>query len=294
MPQPHARFIAPATAYPQLWRLLAGVLLIVVVFIPSVTALMAAAWWVMARDQDGILWMEGMISAETPTGTLLLLATFLPMALATFLAARALHKRGAGTLFGPRVRVLRDFAIAAGIVGAMLALSLLLWGLSYDAMPNLPLGTWALLLPLSLLGVLIQTGAEEVLFRGYLQQQLGARFRSPLVWMVVPSLLFGIVHFDAITMGENVWLVVGYAAIFGLFAADLTARTGSIGAAWGFHFANNVLAILILATDGTITGLSLFLTPYRVDEVDQLNALILLDLGFMVLVWFLVRRAVAR
>ena len=294
MPQLHARFIAPAKAYPQLWRLLAGVLLIVVVFIPSVSALMAAAWWVMARDQDGLVWMDRMISAETATGTLLLLATFLPMALATFLAARLLHKRGPGTLFGPRVRVFRDFVIAFGIVGGMLAISVGLWSLAYDAVPNLPPARWALLLPLALLGVLIQTGAEEVLFRGYLQQQLGARFRSPLVWMVVPSLLFGLVHFDAITMGENAWLVVGYAAIFGLFAADLTARTGCIGAAWGFHFANNVLAILILATDGTITGLSLYLTPYRVDEVDQLNALILLDLGFMVLVWFLVRRAVAR
>jgi uncharacterized protein len=49
---------------------------------------------------------------------------------------------------------------------------------------------------------------------------------------------------------------VGAAATFGLIAADLTARTGSIGAAWGFHFANNTMAITILATDGTITGLS--------------------------------------
>ena len=294
MPQTHTRFIAPARTYPQLWRLLAGVLLIVVVFIPSVTAMMAAAWWIMARDQDGLVWIERMIVADTATGTLLLLATFLPMAMATFLAARVLQKRGPGTLFGPRVRVLRDFVIAAGIVGAMLTISVGLWSLSYDAVANLPPGTWAILLPLSLLGVLIQTGAEEVLFRGYLQQQLSARFRSPLVWMVVPSLLFGLVHFDAITMGENAWLVVGYAAIFGLVAADLTARTGSIGAAWGFHFANNVLAILILATDGTITGLSLFLTPYRIDEVEQLNVLILLDLGFMVLLWWLVRRAVAR
>lgn len=294
MSRPFDRFLAPARAYPQLWRLLLGLVLIVASFLPMVAAVMLGTWWVLARDEDGLLWMQRMITADTATGTLILLATFLPMALATFLAARLLHKRGAGTLFGPRVRVLRDFVIAAGIVGGMLAVSVALWSLTYDAVPNLPPGTWAMLLPLALLGVLIQTGAEEVLFRGYLQQQLGARFRSPLAWMVVPSVLFGLVHFDSITMGGAAWLLVGYATVFGLIAADLTARTGSIGAAWGFHFANNVLAILILSTNGTITGLSLYLTPYYISEVDHLNPLLLVDLGFMVLVWLLVRRAVTR
>jgi DNA-directed RNA polymerase subunit RPC12/RpoP len=41
-------------------------------------------------------------------------------------------------------------------------------------------------------GVLIQTGAEEVLFRGYLQQQLAARFASPIAWMVLPSAIFAL------------------------------------------------------------------------------------------------------
>ncbi len=53
---------------------------------------------------------------------------------------------------------------------------------------------------------LIQTGAEELVFRGYLQQQLAARFASPLIWMVLPALIFGAVHYDPATAGPNVWL----------------------------------------------------------------------------------------
>jgi uncharacterized protein len=133
-----------------------------------------------------------------------------------------------------------------------------------------------------------------VLFRGYMQTQLAARFRSPIVWLLLPSLLFGIVHSDPATAGDNVWMVVGSAAVFGLIAADLTARTGSIGAAWGFHFANNVVAIAILATGGTITGLALWVTPYTLAEYEATLAAVLLDVGMLVVAWWLVRRAVAR
>jgi membrane protease YdiL (CAAX protease family) len=110
----------------------------------------------------------------------------------------------------------------------------------------------------------------------------------------VPSLLFGAVHFNPELGPGGAGAIIGAAAIFGLAAADLTARTGSIGAAWGFHFANNVMAVAVLSTEGTITGLSLFVTPYSVAEAATFDALILVDLGFLVLAWWLVRRMVAR
>jgi hypothetical protein len=69
---------------------------------------------------------------------------------------------------------------------------------------------WASFLPLALVGVLVQTGAEEVLFRGYLQQQLAARFASPLAWMVLPSVIFALLHYQPELMGENAWLMVAH------------------------------------------------------------------------------------
>lgn len=294
MQRPFDRFIAPARAYPQLWRTALGAVLILLCAMIGSVAVFGTGWWLMARRQDGLLWADRMTSADTPVGTLLLLLSFGGMAAGAALAARWLHRRPAATLFGPKVRVLRDFVRAALVVGALMVVSLAVWSLGQDAVPNLPPATWATLLPLTLIGLAIQTGAEELVFRGYLQQQLGARFRSPVAWALVPALLFGAVHFNPDLPPASTWTIIGAAAVFGLAAADLTARTGSIGAAWGFHFANNVLAVAILSTEGTITGLSLYRTPYGVEETMSLDALVLLDLGFMVLAWWLVRRVVAR
>lgn len=288
------RFVAPARRRPQIWRFLVGMLVSVAIYTAWAVGVIAVAYYVLARDGDPLGWTDALVAAETPLGTLILLLTFVGMALGPMAAARWLHGRSAGSLFGPRVRTLRDFVMAAGIVFVVLGFSVGLWSLRFDAVPNLPLTVWAMVLPMTLLGLLVQTGAEEILFRGYMQGQLAARFRSPVVWLVLPSLLFGIVHYDPISAGGNVWLIVGAAATFGLIAADLTARTGSIGAAWGFHFANNTLAIAILATEGTITGLSRWKTPYALSDLEMPLAIIVGDMVMLLLAWILVRRAVAR
>lgn len=294
MPTPFERFVDPARRRPQLWRFAAGLVLSFVIYVVWTVAVIAGGYVLLAQGEEPGLWVQSLVEADRPEGTLLLLLTFVGMALGPMAAARWLHARPAATLFGPRVRTLRDFVIAAAVVFAVFAVALGLWAVEYDAVANLPPSAWAMLLPLTLLGLLVQTGAEEVLFRGYMQGQLAARFRSPLVWLVLPSLLFGIVHSDPATAGENVWMVVASASVFGLIAADLTARTGSIGAAWGFHFANNVVAIALLATGGTITGLALWVTPYTLAEYDASAPAVLLDLATLVLAWWLVRRAVAR
>lgn len=294
MNTPHfTRFIEPAQAYPQVWRLLLGVVVMAAVYILSLGVLIGAVWLVVGTG-DLAYWLRQMNETNSPTGTLLVLASFVGMAAAPIVAARIMQKRGAATLFGNGPRVVRDFVATATVVALLLLVSLALWSIRYDAVPNLAPTTWMMFLPLTLLGLLIQTGAEELVFRGYLQQQLGARFPSPLVWMVLPSVLFGLVHYDPSSTGGNAWIVVASAALFGLVAADLTARTGSLGAAWGFHFANNVLAVLFVALDDSITGLSLYLTPYSADDTGSLPYLVLIDMAFLLLAWGVCRRVLRR
>ncbi|MDJ0629759.1 MAG: CPBP family intramembrane metalloprotease [Rhodobacter sp.] len=238
--------------------------------------------------------MNQVANAATPAGTLILLATFLGMALGPMLAVRLLHRRPVGSLFGRAARAIRDFAGAAAIATVIYAAAVAVWFAVFDATPQLDPILWLALLPLSLAGIALQTGAEELVFRGYLQQQLAARFRSPVVWMILPSLIFGAVHYDPATTGGNALLIVGATGIFGLAAADLTAATGSLGAAWGLHFANNVFAILIVAVDGTLPGLALYTTPYAADDNGLLPMLILGDVAVLILTWFILRRALQR
>ena len=133
-----------------------------------------------------------------------------------------------------------------------------------------------LLLPVLPL-LLIQVTTEEVIFRGFLQQQLAARFNSPWLWMVLPSAIFGALHYQPSVLGENALLAVVMTTLIGVFAADLTARTGNIGAAVGLHFVNNFFAMCFLSLSGGMSGVSLYVTPYTVRDTDLLRPLLMTD-----------------
>jgi len=288
----HTAFVAPARAHPQIWRLLLGLALSLGIY-ASGMILLGVVLVLFAGVDGAQAWLARMYAAETPTATLLILATFLGMGLGPLLAARWLHKRSFGSVFGPYHRTVRDFSIAAAICGGLYALLMLIPS-DHTPTANLEPILWAAFLPLALVGILVQTGAEEVLFRGYLQQQLAARFASPLVWMVAPSVLFALGHYQPAIMGDNAWLIVIAVGLFAILAADLTAVTGSIGAAWGFHFANNTVGILFIAMDGPLSGLALYLVPFDPADVAATQPLILLDMGTTVLTWALIRWAVTR
>jgi len=288
----HESYIAPARARPQLWRLVAGFILAAGIGFLWVIALFGTVFLVAGMD-GGPAWLDRMTRADTPTSTLLVIATLWGLAFGAMAVTPLLHKRSAWTLFGPWRRMRRHFLLATLACGGVLALSAII-PFGYTPVPNLDLGLWLNFLPLSLVIILGQSGAEELFFRGYLQQQLAARFASPLAWMVLPSALFAMAHYDPASSPTASWLVVAATGLFGLCAADLTARTGSIGAAWGFHFANNVVAILILSLDGTLSGLSLYVTPFGPEAADTLGPLLLRDMATTLVIWGAIRLVIAR
>lgn len=282
------QYLEPARRRPEFWRFLAGLALIAVVYFASLIALIALVA-ALAAAGGGADAATALARADTPRSALLLLASFAGLAIAPLLAARALHGRGPGTLVGPRARFRRDFRVAFVTVLAVFAPVVVLVIAFGGVSPNLPLATWLLLLPLGLAGLALQTFAEELVFRGYILQQLAARFRSPLVWAILPSLAFGAVHYDPELPRASALIVIGSAALFGLIATDLTARRGNLGAAWGFHLANNVVAVLVLATRETLPGLALFLTPYSAADLASRPAAVALDLGLLLVAWLACR-----
>ncbi len=278
-------YVAPARAYPQVWRLVLGLGLIIGVYFAWMGGVGLVLWLLAGGNGLGAGFAVIARGAE-PWALILLLATFPGMGLGAWVAARLLHGRGWRSLFGPPARLLRDFGLGVGtmvFVGG--GAGLLLLPMAPPLEPATELRIWLLFLPLALFGILIQTGAEELVFRGYLQQQLAARFASPLVWLLLPSALFGLAHFAPDEMGGNAWIVVIVTGFFGLIAADLTARTGSLGLAWGLHFANNVLAILLISAMAGLDGLALFRLADDHDAESSLRVLLLADLVLMALIW---------
>ena len=269
---------------PELWRLLLGFLSVVLVVLLWTLGMI----WLLAR----ILPFELDRSGTTPSSVLIFLFFIIGMGVGTWLAARFWQTRNLASLTGRGARVLKDFTNAAVLtvaIGGAILLGLVLF--SDPLIQQYELADWIVWLPLALPLIALQTGAEELLFRGYLQSQLAARFRHPIVWLMIPALLFGAAHFLP-TLPFDVGLTyIAFAALFGVLAGDLTAKTGSIGAAWGFHFGNNSLALLFVATEGSLTGLGLFRSG-QIGEALSLSPLILLDLIAILTVWVLIRRLV--
>jgi uncharacterized protein len=90
----------------------------------------------------------------------------------------------------------------------------------------------------------LQTFAEEALFRGYLYHAWVRIFPYPVAVAVVCCAIFAAIHWpNPDVQRDPVPAIIGLLA-FALFAQWLTVRTGSLDAAWGLHFANNVFATL--------------------------------------------------
>ena len=147
------------------------------------------------------------------------------------------------------------------------------------------LAAWASWLPLALPALLVQTAAEEIAFRGFLMQGLAARFRSPLVWFLLPAFLFGLLHWNGESGVRNAWLMVAAATVIGLVLADVTVRTGDLSAAMGLHFANNVFAVLVLAPSvPLLSDLALWVVALDPGSVDAAWS-IAFDTGVTLAAW---------
>ena len=290
----HEVFIAPARKKPALWRFLVGMALAVVGFIALKEVFFQLVYG-LAGDGAYTLYNE-LAGGTTPRAMLLLLFSFGFMATAVGISVRLLHGRSMLTLFGPLGLALTDFR---AVSLAMIALGVLLavlppWDMGGTLTDNVPFGQWMFLLPFSLLGVLVQVSAEELVFRGYVQQQLAARFRSPLIWMVLPSMLFAAGHYLPDSAGDNALFIALWAGIFGMLMADLTARSGSLGPAIAVHLWNNVTAILIVSLPDDLSGLSLYHSPFGITDADAVRAWLPVDFALMFVSWLAARIAIRR
>lgn len=217
------------------------------------------------------------------------------LGIGTVVAARFWHGRTVRSLIGPGPKTLKHFFLASlttlAVIGTISVISL-----PFSERPSLNMDPtrWIVWLPVGLLVVAGQTLSEEILFRGYIQSQLAGRFSSVLIWMGGPAILFGCAHYLPTLPVSAASGYVVIAAFFGLIAGDLTARTGSLGAAWGFHFANNAIAVLFVVTDGSLTGLGLFRTSELLSDQITLSPFILIDIGVLLGIYLLIRRIVAR
>lgn len=290
----HENLVAPARAYNHLWRLLIGVFVAGIAYV-TLNQIYFASVYTLSGDRAGMLHQQ-MVAGNTPLAVIVLLVSFGVIVPAIALAAWLMHHRMLHSVLGPLPLLGAQFV---RVVAMMCLLNIVIavlppWGMGEDLTANLPLGRWMAVLPFSILAVLVQVSAEEVFFRGYVQQQLAARFRSPVIWMLVPSALFGLLHYQPDALGENAMMVALWACIFGVLMADLTARAGTLGPAVAVHLSNNVMALVFVAVPDQLSGLSLYLTPFNMTDVQAVRAWLPVDFVWMFVSWLAARLAIRR
>ncbi|MGB5864495.1 MAG: type II CAAX endopeptidase family protein [Sulfitobacter sp.] len=295
MPDYSAHILHTKAAIPhqQIWRLVLGVVVMVGLYIAMALFYQQALAELTRYRPD---FNAALIAGSTPLAMYALLFSFGLIIAAVFIGVRLVHKRGSFTVLGPVILAVPQFFRVVGALFVLVAVVAVLppYGFGEPLSLNMSFGLWAILLPLSLLAVFVQVSAEEIFFRGYLQQQLAARFSSPLIWMVLPSAVFAFGHYQPLEAGQNAVMITVWALMFGMLMADLTARSGSLGPAIAVHFVNNVTALLITSLPDTLGGLALWHTPFGIADAEQLRVWLPVDFAMMIVCWLTARLALRR
>ena len=282
-PQFH-RFIKPVKGSLQLWRLMASLIICIAI-------------WVIFAKTIKILFFShlenpALATGNSPAGMIYILSSFLGLMFALLLVAR-LHNRSFKSFFGSCCGFINYFAYSFlyCVIYCSIFTVTITMITGNIVTQNLSVSNWSMYLIIALPLLFIQVTAEELFFRGYLVQQLATRYNSTLIWMVLPSIGFGLAHYDPQNYGKASLLIVGILTVYGMVAIDLTRRTGNIAAAIGIHLSNNIFTILILGNTSKFSGLSLFIVPTFLENEENLKVILISEFLFIILVWYTLVRS---
>lgn len=197
----------------------------------------------------------------SPEGILIALVSFAGIWIGLWIAMRWVHGEPLSALIGTSRRVSRQGflkGLAAVLITSLLSEVMLYWLQPEIARGAISLSSWLLFLVPIVLLAFLQTSSEEALFRGYLLRGLANRFRSPLVWTLLPVLLFTALHWSsASSLAINACVLVSIAT-FALVLTLLVYATGNLGAAFGAHLGNNLTGFLLISHQAGYNSFALF------------------------------------
>ena len=289
---PYEALIAPARAKASLLRLILGLVITALLYM----LLLSLSWQVLLSVM-GEAWFEQTLQVpgpSSPSQMFVMLGSFGFLTAAVSFTVWSLHHHSPLLLIGDFARARAQFLRTMIRLFALATVVAVITSNSSTLVQNLPLSQWLGLLPLSLAFLLIQVSAEELVFRGYLQSQLAALGLHRIVWIVIPSVIFGLLHYDPAVMGAAApWMVLS-TTLFGVIAADLTARSGTLGPAIAFHFVWNFYSIIFCGFSDYLGGLAFFTYDFSIMDEERLISLMPYDAAFLLLAYLTVRIALRR
>ena len=256
---------------PRLWRWILGTIFIVTtwqVLGLGLTFLLASYFdldveLLFSTADEDLATIRALPAWSSATTVLI---SFLPLLIATLLAYRIFLKKNLKSLFTSHdkysyKRTWIGFASLALISSAFGSIDLILnwdsYTFSFKASAFLPY----LLIAFTLLP--IQTTAEELFFRGWIQRWLDNGKKKQWSISILSGAIFSLPHLanPEVAGKELFFPIISYGAT-GFMLAWVTYRDKSLELAIGAHFANNLLAALLVSSqDSALPSVSLFSVP---------------------------------
>ena len=134
--------------------------------------------------------------------------------------------------------------------------------------------------------IFVQAAAEELVFRGYLLQIIWSRSASYLYAVIFPSLIFGLLHFDAQSYGANAWYYCLNTFVVGCLLCFVTRHTGNIALAFGLHWGGNTVSLVFFGINGNLDGMALWLT-YLDPKSATMGVALFVSTVFIILIYTL-------
>ena len=183
-------------------------------------------------------------------GLFLLMIPFAAILFLSIVLIRLLHKRSfTQTVNGTRKIRIKRCLVGAAVWGILLVIDLmssyLLHPENYRLQFNL--SAFIPLLFVSVIMVSIQSTAEEFLFRGYLTQGVAGWTKSRWLAILIPGILFGLMHGINPEVKEfGFWIAMPEYVFWGLLFGLIVVLDDGIELAIGMHVANNVFSSLFI------------------------------------------------
>ena len=173
----------------------------------------------------------------------------------TILLIKFLHKRSfSETVNGTKKvrwnRILTGFCVWLLLLALYLSIRYIMNPENFVVQFNIQ--TFIPLVIIALVFFPFQITFEELLFRGYLAQGVGAWTKSRWLVVVIPSVLFGLMHMankEVSTYGF--WAAMPHYVLFGLIFGFASVLDDGIELAVGMHAANNIFSCLFVTFDAS-------------------------------------------
>jgi len=137
---------------------------------------------------------------------------------------------------------------------------------------------------ISVLLIPLQSGTEEFFFRGYLMQGVAARTRSRWLSVLIPAVIFALIHsFNPEVEEYGFWTSMPGYLTFGVVFGITSVLDDGIEIAIGAHSINNVLSSIFLTSKSSVLQTPALLFQKEVHPQKENWVLLVLAIMFIVI-----------